>query len=180
MLKHLSASAMKYVDNATANLRQNEVRSAKKHRRSSIGDASFDTYVFENNVGYRIAPNEKFASYERARVKEALTKVRRVEDCAHAPVKVDPNGTVYFEGRKYSRLSCCGTNTGSPALRCFSCCKCCKPRPKEPSDFQKLGVGVVLYFKFLKMMSCAFLLLSLLATCDATWNFNIFDIDKYN
>ena len=30
MLKHLSASAMKYVDNATANLRQDEVRSAKK------------------------------------------------------------------------------------------------------------------------------------------------------
>ena len=98
-------------------------RSPRKARRSSIGDAGFDTYVFDNNVGHRITPEQKFASYERARVKEAFTKVRHVEECNDGPVKVEPNGTVYFNGKKYSKLSCCGTNTGAPALRCFTCCK---------------------------------------------------------
>ena len=77
---------------------------------------------------------------------------------------VMPNGTVYFDKNKYSKLSTCGANTGSPSVNCFKCCTCCKPRPREPSDFEKLGTGVVLYFKYLKIMSCAFFLLALLAT----------------
>ena len=59
-------------------------------------------FEFENNVGYRIKPEEKFASYERARVKEALTKVRHVEKSDEMGVKVESNGTVYFEGKRYS------------------------------------------------------------------------------
>ena len=110
---------------------------------------------------------KKFLSYTQAKVKEALTKVRHVERIGPGEPTVPtvmPNGTVYFDNNKYTKLSTCGANTGSPSLNCFKCCTCCKPRPREPSDFEKLGVGVVLYFKYLKIMGCAFFLLTLLAT----------------
>ena len=38
---------------------------------------------------------------------------------------VMPNGTVYFAKNKYSKLSTCGANTGSPSVNCFKCCTCC-------------------------------------------------------
>ena len=75
MLKKISSSALKYVDDAKANLgidQGEDIRSPRKARRSSIGDAGFDTYVFDNNVGHRITPEQKFASYERARVSACL------------------------------------------------------------------------------------------------------------
>ena len=113
------------------------------------------TQQFAVDVGHREHPEEKFLSYTRAKVKEALTKVRHVEHIgAGEPTEptVMPNGTVYFAKNKYSKLSTCGANTGSPSVNCFKCCTCCKPRPREPSDFEKLGTGVVLYFKYLKIM----------------------------
>ena len=46
MLKQISTSALKYVDDAKAQLgidEEEEHRSPRKGRRSSIGDAGFDT-----------------------------------------------------------------------------------------------------------------------------------------
>ena len=57
-----------------------ESNEAHKHRRSSaVGIAAFDDAQFAVDVGHREHPEEKFLSYTRAKVKEALTKVRHVE-----------------------------------------------------------------------------------------------------
>ena len=68
MLKHLSSTAQKYVNNAKGHLGMEEVRSPKRHRRSSTGDTTFDNYMFENNVGHRINPDQKFAQEVTANV----------------------------------------------------------------------------------------------------------------
>lgn len=140
--------------------------SNRKSRRQS-GVAGLKLKDFDLDVGARDHPDEKFLSYTKARIKEALMKVRHVDEIEGGdPTEptVGRNGTVYYNGNKYKIISTCGSNTGSPSINCFKCCTCCKHRPREPSDFENMGVGVVLYFKYLKIMSCAFFLLTMLAT----------------
>ena len=139
----------------------------KERRRSTVGVDAFEKEDWKQDVGSREHPEDKFLSYTKAKVKEALTKVRHVVPLegaeADAKTSVGKNGEVIFDGNKYEIVSTCGANTGAPSLNCFKCCKCCKPRPREPSDFEKLGVGVVLYFKYLKIMACAFFFVTVLA-----------------
>lgn len=141
----------------------------KERRRSTVGVDAFEKEDWKQDVGSREHPEDKFLSYTKAKVKEALTKVRHVVPLegaeADAKTSVGKNGEVIFDGNKYEIVSTCGANTGAPSLNCFKCCKCCKPRPREPSDFEKLGVGVVLYFKYLKIMACAFFFRDSISCC---------------
>ena len=66
------------------------------------------------------------------------------------------------EGTRYERWSVCGTNVKS-----HTCCPA-KHRDKEKekelqaSDFDQYGVGIVLYFKYLKFMTILLFVLSVL------------------
>jgi hypothetical protein len=119
---------------------------------------------FEHDVGFR-GKEDKHLSYTKAKLQEAMTKFRHVEDveddCDPTEVRIREDGkTVVFNKKRYSVVPTCGANVGSPGC---SCCCSKKEIEHEPSDFEKLGIGVVLYFKYLKIMSCAFFLLTLLA-----------------
>ena len=116
---------------------------------------------FKPDVTY---PNENIPhiSSTRARVRQALRTPRLVEEMPDAslnnPPSYDPvTHVVTFYGKKYSPLSFCSTNLGTHK------CSCCGVG-KGDSDIQGYGLGVVLWFKYIKWMGFMFLGLTLLAT----------------
>ena len=116
---------------------------------------------FKPDVTY---PNENVPhiSSTRARVRQALRTPRLVEampdESLNNPPSYDPvTHVVEFYGKKYSPLSFFHTNLGTHK------CNCCGVA-KGDSDIQGYGLGVVLWFKYIKWMGFMFLGLTLLAT----------------
>ena len=68
----------------------------KERRRSTVGVDAFEKEDWKQDVGSREHPEDKFLSYTKAKVKEALTKVRHVVPLEGAAlnVNVEPSGTV--------------------------------------------------------------------------------------
>ena len=138
-----------------------EVNMKSRHRRGSLTlTDSLTKFDFDMNVGFR-NKNTKHISYEQAKLREAMMKLRHVEDVEDTgdsmPKVSDEDGSVTFQGKRYAIVPTCSSSVGSPG------CKCCD-RAHEPSDFEKLGIGVVLYFKFLKIMAVCFFVLTIIAS----------------
>ena len=77
-----------------------------KVRRKSHTSSAFEEEKFDLDVGSREHPEEKFLSYTKAKVKEALTKVRHVEKIGggkSSKATVWKNGEVSFNGNKYKK-----------------------------------------------------------------------------
>lgn len=152
------SSIQEFIDEERGSDDDNEVNMKPHNRRRSIGSlGSLYDFDFNMDVGFR-GKDQKHLSYSKAKLHEALTKFRHVEDLdtESAEPEVLTDGSVTFSGKQYSIVPTCKSSVGTPG------CKCCK-RPHEPSDFERLGVGVVLYFKFLKIMIFTFFFLTIIS-----------------
>lgn len=85
------------------------------------------------------------------------------EEGHRAPPRVffGPRGRIiHDEGNIYERWNVCGAKVNSH--NCGCCCIKGSKEEKQASDFDQYGVGIVLYFKYLKFMSVLLFILSLL------------------
>jgi hypothetical protein len=85
------------------------------------------------------------------------------EEGHRAPPRVffGPRGRIiHDEGNIYERWNVCGAKVNSH--NCGCCCIKGSKNEKQASDFDQYGVGIVLYFKYLKFMSVLLFILSLL------------------
>ena len=128
--------------------------------------AHFLKHKFLPDICYS-GDDQPHISSVRARVRQALRSPRIVETIQDEteqnlsetdPAYDNKTGTVTFHSKKYSPISCCGSNTGTHKCHC----RCCHLEGTG-SEFAAYGLGIVLWFKYVKWISIIFMGLTLLA-----------------
>ena len=120
-----------YVDETGFDDDDNEVNMKSRHRRGSLTLLTdpLTKFNFDMNVGFR-NKNTKHISYEQAKLREAMMKLRHVEDTedtgSSMPKVSDEDGSVTFQGKRYAIVSTCSSSVGLPG------CKCCHRAHERP------------------------------------------------
>ena len=123
----------------------------------------FLKHKFTPDVAYP-GEDKPHISSLRARVRQALRSPRLVADLSddesenQEPSFDSKTGSVKFHGKKYSPISWCNSHTGTHKCHC----RCCHLEGTH-SDFAGYGLGIVLWFKYVKWMGMIFFGLLLLS-----------------
>jgi hypothetical protein len=121
---------------------------------------SFLKTKFIPDVRYKDEDKPHISSL-RARVRQALRSPRKIIKCENEEANNydHKTGEVIFKNKKYQKYSFCGSDLGTHKL--FHC-KCCAEKGTG-SAFSNYGLGIVLWFKYIKMMITIFVGLTILA-----------------